>query len=451
MTHLSVAGMPVEHYNQVWRIANAALRAADPRDAVRWSCKLDDNTLVVKGQALDLNRFKRIRVVGAGKASRAMVLGLLDVLGERLSGGVIISKHSSSAKDLPERIHELIGGHPVPDEQSVASTRALVQFIEDGQEDDLLFFLISGGGSALMTLPVDGVTLEDMQKLTRLLLGCGATINEMNTLRKHLDRIKGGGLARAASPARLVSFVLSDVIGSPLDVIASGPAVADPTTYADALEILKKYQIETETPDSIVSHLKRGICGDAAETLKPGDTALAGVTQLVVASNQQAAEAALDQARKEGFHTLLLTTFLQGEAAQAGGMLAAILQQIHATGQPLARPACIVVGGETTVTLRGDGLGGRNQELALGAAFPLAGLPNVALLTLGTDGEDGPTDAAGAIVTGETIARAQSAGLDARAFLDRNDSYHFFEALGDLIRPGATGTNVNDLAVLMAF
>jgi hydroxypyruvate reductase len=333
----------------------------------------------------------------------------------------------------------------------VDSTRGLVEFLQDSQETDLLFCLISGGGSALMTLPVEGVTLEDLQTLTRLLLACGADIGEINTLRKHLDRIKGGGLARLAAPARIVTLILSDVIGSPLEVIASGPTVADSTTFANALSILAKYRIMERVPERILSVLRRGAAGEIAETLKPGDPLLTRVSDQIVASNPQAAEQALAQARQEGFHTLLLTTFLQGEAAQVGTVLASILRQIDASGHPLPRPACIIAGGETTVTLHGKGLGGRNQELALGAAFLLSGLPQVVLVTLGTDGEDGPTNAAGASVTGETLRRARAFGLDPLDSLRENDSYHYFEALGDLVITGPTGTNVNDLAFLFAF
>jgi hydroxypyruvate reductase len=254
-----------------------------------------------------------------------------------------------------------------------------------------------------------------------------------------------------ANSARMVSLILSDVIGSPLDVIASGPTVPDPTTYADALAVLERAGILEQTPASILAVLQAGQRGEISETLKPGDPRFAQVTNTLVASNPQAAAAALEQARAEGFNALLLTTSLQGEASQVGAVLASVLQQINASGQPVPRPACIIAGGETTVTIRGSGRGGRNQELALGAAFLLDGLPGVALVSLATDGEDGPTDAAGALVTGETLARARHAGLDPRVYLLGNDSYVFFQSLGDLLITGPTGTNVNDLVFLFAF
>lgn len=445
-------GLKPDCSSQVVRILSAALLAADPREAVRRAVQLNEMELIVAGQRLDLCSFRRLRLVGAGKAVQAMARGALDVLGERIVDGVLITKHfQADGQQLPENLRVLQGGHPVPSPASVSATSALVELLNSSGEDDLILCLISGGGSALMTLPVDGTDLEELQALTRLLLACGADIGEMNTLRKHLDRVKGGGLARLAAPARLVTLILSDVIGSPLDVIASGPTVADSTTYSQAFSILQKYQIERQTPPGILSILKRGVEGKLPETMKPGDPLLTGVINQVVSSNPQAAQAGLDQARQEGFHPLLLTTFLQGEASQAGIILAGLLRQIDATGQPLPRPACLLVGGETTVTLHGQGLGGRNQELALGAVSLLDGLPNVALVSLGTDGEDGPTDAAGALVTGETLQRARAQGLDPQLYLQNNDSYHFFEALGDLVRIGPTGTNVNDLAFMFAF
>lgn len=302
-----------------------------------------------------------------------------------------------------------------------------------------------------MTAPRHGIALADLQTLTNDLLACGATINEINILRKHLDDVKGGGLARLAAPAQLACLILSDVVGNPLDVIASGPTVPDPSTFEDCWQIILRYRLETKLAPSIRKTLQDGLAGQIAETLKPGDTTFLRTQNLLVGSNFLAARAALESAQHAGFHTLLLTTHLQGEARNAGQMLAAIARQIAETGQPLPRPACIAVGGETTVTLTGQGLGGRNLELALAAVRDLHGVPNCLLTTFATDGEDGPTDAAGAIVTGETLARAQALELDPGQFLLANDSYHFFDALGDLFKPGSTGTNVNDLAFLWLF
>jgi hydroxypyruvate reductase len=458
LSQMYLKGLSDRQQQTIRRVLSAALDAVDPRLAVQQALALQralprqGETLQAAGQGLDLAGFRRIRVVGAGKAALAMAWGALDVLGERVTDGLLIPKHAGEGEEaLPPRIAVLRGGHPVPSAESVSSTRALERLLSDSAASDLVLCLISGGGSALMTLPAEGTDLAEMQELTRLLLGSGADIGEMNTLRKHLDRVKGGGLARMASPAQLVTLVLSDVIGSPLDVIASGPTVADPSTYADARQILAKYRLEERVSRGIRSLLERGARGELPETVKPGDPLLDRVSTLVVGSNPLAAAAGLAQAEAEGLRPLLLTTFLQGEAAQVGVVLAGLLKQVAATGQPLPRPCCIAAGGETTVTLRGKGLGGRNQELALGAAFLLSGLPDVALVTLGTDGEDGPTDAAGAVVTGDTLRRAREMGLDPLAFLQENDSYPFFQALGDLVLTGPTGTNVNDLVFLFAF
>jgi len=432
----------------VERILRAALQAVDPQRAVE--------NAFSSGFSLETRSFthasnSRVRLVGAGKAVYAMARGALAVWGDRITDGVLIAKHRESDGSLPEKIRVYQGNHPVPGPESVSAAQALAQYLQDCREDDLVICLISGGGSALMTMPAVGLDLADLQELTRLLLASGADIGEINTLRKHFDRIKGGGLARMASPARVVTLILSDVIGSPLDVIASGPTVSDPTTYGQALSILGKYGLEQRAPAQVMEILRRGARGELPETVKPDHPLLARVQNHIVGSNIQAAQAALTQAQREGFSTLLVSTYLQGEASQVGGVLAAILRQVDASGHPLARPACLVAGGETTVTLRGKGRGGRNQELALGAAPLLDGLPDVALVTLGTDGEDGPTNAAGAFVSGATLARARIAGLDALAALQNNNSYPFFQALGNLVLTGPTGTNVNDLAFLFAF
>jgi hydroxypyruvate reductase len=420
----------------------------------------DGDSILIDQEKYDLKNFRHVWLVGAGKAGASMACAAVDLLEDRLSGGVVIVKEGYkdpsgfiNLKGLRNLsgLQILEASHPLPDGRGVAATRAIVALLEARQPDDLVICLISGGGSALLTAPSPGVSLEDLQTLTRLLLACGASIDEINTLRKHLDQVKGGQLARLTFPARLATLILSDVVGSPLDVIASGPAVPDPTTFEDAYTVLSRYALLEKTPASILHHLECGRSGEIPETPKPGDPIFSTVQHVVIGSNHQAAEAAIKQAHQEGFNPLLLTTYLQGEARQAGRTLGAVARQVNATGQPVRRPACIVAGGETTVTLRGDGLGGRNLELALGAVVELDGLPDSALVTLATDGGDGPTDAAGAVVTGETMLRALRLGIHPADYLNRNDSYHFFEALGDLVITGPTGTNVNDLAFLFAF
>jgi len=380
----------------------------------------------------------------------AMSAALVGILGDNLFAGLAISKHLPST--IPHsRITYLQGDHPVPGEHSLEAGRKAVEFVSGLGADDLLFCLISGGGSALVTAPVEGVSLPDLQALTNALLACGARVDEINTLRRRLDRVKGGGVARLANGATIVSLILSDVVGSPLETIASGPTAPDPSTRADALSILSKYVLEDHIPLTINQALH-----SSPETPKPGDPLFEKVQNVIVGSNLLAAQAALTCAEGEGFHPYLLRTDLQGEARTAAFELATALRQAHRSGDPVPGPACIVAGGETTVTLRqgsgqalsGSGRGGRNTELALAAVRELADYPGVALVTLATDGEDGPTDAAGAVVTGETFRRAHELGLDPEDFLARNDSYSFFEKLGDLLKPGPTGTNVNDLTLL---
>jgi hydroxypyruvate reductase len=326
-------------------------------------------------------------------------------------------------------------GHPVPDENSVRGAQAVAELARQATERDLVICLISGGGSALLTRPAEGLTLDDFQRLTDGLLRSGATINEINAVRKHCSGIKGGNLARLTAPARLVTLILSDVIGDPLDVIASGPTVPDSTTVEEAEEVLERH----------------GIAGAVSlrETPKPGDPVFVRVQNIVVGSNRLAALAAVEKARALGFEALLLGTYVEGEAREVAQVAVALAKGMRADGDPLQPPACLVWGGETTVTIRGAGKGGRNQELALAAALALDGWPGVLLMALATDGTDGPTDAAGAVVTGETMARARELGLNVRAALDANDTYHFFEALDDLICTGPTGTNVNDLLFIL--
>jgi hydroxypyruvate reductase len=434
---------------RVTRILAAALDAVEPAAAVRRFLRRDGNLLHAGEQVYDLAKYERVFLVGVGKAGTPMARAAAEVLGGRITGGVVVVKEGHSDSSTAGRPWSVIeSAHPIPDARSVEGAQRVADLLAQTTERDLVVAVISGGGSALLTLPAPGLTLAGLQALTGALLRCGANINEINTLRKHLDHVKGGGLARMAHPATLVTLILSDVVGSPLDVIASGPTVPDPTTFAEAYALLERYGIVASVPPPVVEHLRRGVAGEVEETLKPGDMRFERVQNLIVASNAQAAEAALAAARTEGFNTLLLTTYLQGEAREVGRVLAAVARELAAAGRPLPGPACIVAGGETTVTLRGNGMGGRNQELALAAVADLAGLPGIALVTLATDGGDGPTNAAGAVVTGATLQRARQRGLDPHTYLARNDAYPFFDALGDLLRPGPTQTNVNDLVFM---
>ena len=409
--------------SRILRILAAALQAVDPAEAVR------RHLPQLSG---------RVYGLGLGKAAIPMLTALAEAT--QLSGALAISKHDSG---LSRSLFPVIlGGHPIPDSRSQFAGERALEFVSALHADDTLICLISGGGSALVTAPHAGITLEDMQTLTALLLSCGARIDEINTLRRQLDRIKGGGLARATR-AHVISLILSDVAGSPLATIASGPTVPDPTSAADALAILKKYGIENLVPNSIVKILESG-------SLLPDVEQQAVQLQsqnVIIGDNRLAALAALGQAQREGFSAEILTNELQGEARVVGHELA---QRLRVGRSQNPRPFCWIAGGETTVTIRGDGKGGRNQELALAAVAELQGLENVMLISLATDGEDGPTDAAGAVVTGETGQRAERLGLGAADYLSRNDAYVFFEQLGDLLRTGPSGTNVNDLVFLLA-
>lgn len=434
---------------QAAEVLAASLVAADPAAAVGRQMRRVGDELYISDQAFNLAAIDRVLLIAIGKAAGPMAHAAAAILGDRLAAGVVVAKDDGGTlPDLPACLSLHRAGHPVPDERGVAAAAAIADLLATATARDLVLALISGGGSALVTLPAPGVELADLQQLTGQLLACGATIGEINGLRKHLDLIKGGGLARMASPAPLAALILSDVVGSPLDVIASGPSVPDPSTFAEALATLDRYGLRATTPPAILGRLEAGARAELPETPKPGDPLFDLVSNRVVGSNAHAANAAVQMARVHGFATLLLTTALEGEARVVGGLLAAIAREVVQSGNPIPAPACIVAGGETTVTLRGAGKGGRNQELALAAAHALSGLPNVAVIALATDGGDGPTDAAGAVATGTTRARSAALGLSLAAHLDENNAYPYFAALGDLLLPGPTGTNVNDLVLV---
>ncbi|MBI2164646.1 MAG: glycerate kinase, partial [candidate division NC10 bacterium] len=429
------------------RIFDAAVRAVDPAKAIRRHVRREDSRLRVGQETLDLGDVRQIVVVGCGKAAAPMAAAVEDVLGDRIHRGVVVTKYGHVQPTRIVRIHE--AGHPVPDEAGVAGTQAILDHVRGLGPKDLVLVLISGGGSALTPAPADGISLSEKQALTKSLLACGADIREINTLRKHISRVKGGQLARAAQPARVVALILSDIVGDPLDAIASGPTVPDPTTFADALRILDKYRIRGEIPATVRARLEAGARGEVPETPKPEDPLFARVHNLIVGSNIQALEAARSEACALGLTPMILSSSIEGETREIARMHAALAREIRTSGNPVTPPACLISGGETTVTLRGTGKGGRNQEFVLAAALDIAGLPDTVILSAGTDGTDGPTDAAGAIADGETCARALAMGLNPRAALDGNDAYPFFEKLGDLILTGPTNTNVMDVRLVL--
>ena len=428
-------------------IFQAALDAANPRIAIHRHVRREGENLLVDGAVYDLGP-GRVVVVGAGKACAAMAAAVEEVLGDRIRDGVVVVKDGTA---LPlRRIRVTQAGHPVPDARGAEGTSAILALLTETRPEDLVIVLISGGGSALLPAPVAGINLIEKQAMTRALLACGATIEEINAVRKHCSRVKGGQMARALFPARSLTLILSDVIGDPLDAIASGPTVPDTTTYAEALEILRRYRVEDRIPVSILQHLERGARGEIPETPKAGDPCFATAHHCIVGNNLQSLLAARDRAARLGFQALLLTTALKGESREVAKVLAALLLEMRRSGHPLSPPACLLLGGETTVTVRGKGKGGRSQELVLAGAIAIAGGRDLVIWSAGTDGTDGPTDAAGAVADGDTWARAKEIGLDPLRALEENDAYHFFEGLGDLIKTGPTLTNVMDVILLLA-
>lgn len=432
---------------QAQLILRAALRASDPAEALRRCVRLERGVLRAGRRRYVLETFDKIYVLGAGKAGGPMAAVLERWLGPRLSAGLVNVKYGHVVPLRRIELNEC--GHPVPDDNGLRGAQRIAELAAQAGADDLVVCLISGGASALLPLPAPPITLEQKQQVTRLLLACGATIHEINTVRKHISAIKGGQLARLAYPAAVLTLALSDVIGDDLGVIGSGPTVPDPTRYADALAVLDRYGLRDRVPSAVRQRLEQGAAGAVAETPKPGDEVFRRTQTLIVGSNRLAVAAAEAMARRLGFRTLVLSTMIEGETREVARVHAAIAREIAASGKPIRPPACVISGGETTVTLRGKGLGGRNQEFVLAAAIELAGLQKTVVLSAGTDGTDGPTDAAGAVADGATLARAERLGLDARRYLDQNDSYHFFEALGDLLKTGPTNTNVMDVRLVL--
>lgn len=425
------------HRAIVMEVLQAALEAADPYMAVLKALQAHDLAKLSAG---------KVYVLGAGKAGAAMARAAEEALEDRITEGLVIVKDGYTGGMPLERIELVEASHPVPDSRGSVATERLLALAAYAGEGDLVLCLISGGGSALMQAPAEGILLEDIQATTAALLRAGATINELNGIRKHLSRISGGQLARIAAPARVLSLILSDVTGSPLDVIASGPTAPDPATYADALNTLQRFDLTNKVPSSVLSRLQVGAHGDLSETPKPGDPLFNRVENSIVAGNVLAVEAAAKKANGLRLNTSIMSTFLEGEAREVGTVLAALTREIAHYNRPMTKPTCLLFGGETTVTVRGNGIGGRNTELALSAAIALDGLGgNVLVASLATDGGDGASPSAGAIIDGTTVAKGRALGLNAHVALANNDSYTYLAATGDALMLGPTGTNVNDV------
>jgi glycerate 2-kinase len=421
----------------VWR---AALTAADVAPLVRRALRVEGSALRAGSLRLDLAGVRRVLVLGAGKASAAMAREVEVVLGGEVAGGLVVVKDGYARPT--ERVRIVEASHPVPDERGQRAAAELLGMAHDAGRDDLVIVLISGGASALLPAPAPPITLDEKRRVTALLLGAGAGIRELNTVRKHLSLLKGGQLARAAAPATVLTLALSDVIGNALDVIGSGPTAPDPSTFGDALAILDRFGLRGRVAASVRERLEAGAGGAVAETPKPGDALFDRVGHVIVGDNAVVVDRAAEQARALGYAPVVVTRALAGEAREVAGDFVAHRATIAPRG-------CVIAGGETTVTVRGAGRGGRCQEFALAGALALEGVPNATVLAAGTDGTDGPTDAAGAIADGRTVGRSRALGIDPRAALAQNDAHRFFNALGDLIVTGPTGTNLLDLYLLV--
>ena len=423
-------------------IMRAAIESSDPYRAVRRGINFDGNRLTVSGEEFPLSG--KVYLLAFGKAACSMARAVADLLGERIEEGVIITKYGY-AENCPrtERLRIIEAGHPVPDENSLLGGKLGLKLAGKVGEDDVLLVLISGGGSALFLLPERGITLEDKIRTNELLLKSGAKIYEINTVRKHISAVKGGKLAKRAR-GTVISLILSDVVGDPLEAIASGPTVKDPTTFRDAFRILRLYGVWEELPESVKRHIELGLEGKAEETLKED---LPNVHNFIVGSGRMACEAALAKAKELGYNALLLTTTLEGEAREVALAVGSIVQEVARYDRPVPKPAVLIAGGEWTVTIEGEsGLGGPNQEFALSVARKIAGL-NAVVLAVDTDGTDGPTDAAGGIVDGKTLEGLKKAGIDVEEVLRRHDAYRALERVGALLKTGPTGTNVNSLVI----
>jgi hydroxypyruvate reductase len=435
-------------------IFRSCLTAVDPHRAVKRFVQIQGNRLMLgmEGQSkteLDLIEFDRISLVGAGKATAPMAGAIEELFGESIQKGMINLKYSFTEELTFTEIIE--AGHPLPDENGLRGTRKILDLLESAEEKDMIISLISGGASALLPHPAGDITLSEKQEITRALLACGASIDEINAVRKHISCSKGGQMARAAFPATIVNLMLSDVVGDKMDVIASGPFVPDTSTFKDVRKIFRKYDLKG-IPAAIHEHVKAGLDGKIPETPKENDRIFDRVFNFIVGSNILALEAAGEKAKELGYETLILSSMIEGETREVARVHSAVAREIVKTGRPVPPPACIISGGETTVTIRGDGLGGRNQEFCLAACLDFVGLPpRVVMLSGGTDGNDGPTDAAGALVDPFTVARGKDAGMDVAEFLDRNDAYHFFEKTKDLLMTGPTNTNVMDVRLVLVW
>jgi len=428
-------------------ILQVALKAVDPNYLIKQQIKRKENVLIFEnGMEIELDKFDNIRIFGIGKGVAPMARAMEELLGDKLTGGDVIVKYEHG--EQLEKIQTYEAGHPIPDNNTLKSTHAILKNVKDLNENDLVFVLLTGGGSALLEKLPKSVTLENLQELNRILLGCGATIHEINCIRKHISLIKGGQLARHIHPAKIVILALSDVVGDDLSVIASGPTSPDESSFDDALEVLKKYNVTNKIPENILHILHFGAAKKIKETPDEDDVIFRNVENSVIGSNRVSLLAAENEAKNLGYNTMILTSMLEGEAKEIAHMISSIIREIQEADLPVQKPACLLIGGEPTVNIHGDGKGGRNQELALAVAINDI-KKQYLFLSCGSDGTDGPTDAAGAFASHITLGKAELLGLSSKDYLANNDAYNYFMPLRDLIKTGPTKTNVMDVIIVL--
>jgi len=425
-------------------IIDAGINSILPANVIHQYIKLKGSILTIQDKSFNLSKFKRIFVIGGGKASGLMAKEIERLLGFKITGGLIID-HLGTAK--LKRIKMRKGGHPVPDADGTKAANEMLSLVSNLNKDDLVLALISGGGSALMSAPADGISLKDLQKANDCLLKSGADIIHMNCVRKHISSLKGGQLTKTAYPATVISIMFSDVIGDDLQVIASGPTVPDDTTFKDALNVVKRYK--QPWPKSVVKYLELGANGKVPDTPNSNSKIFKNTHNFILINAYTALQIMQEKARSLKLNSMIMSSTMEGEAREVGKMFGSIAQELLTHNIPLKRPAAILIGGETTVTIHGKGMGGRNQELVLGALKKLKGLDGVCLISAGSDGRDGPTDADGAVGDGKSYDLAHSLGLNIANYLENNDAYHFFKKTGDLLMTGPTGSNVADIMVIV--
>ena len=420
-----------------------------PSTLIKRNLKIRDYTLIIaRRYRVALENINKLYIVGFGKASGAMATEAEKILGRYLSNGCASILRGTKKRYFTKKVRIYEADHPIPSEDNLKAAEEIVKLLENSGEKDVVIVLISGGGSALLTLPKEGFSLSEIADVTRTVMNAGATINELNAVRKHLSKVKGGQLLRYAYPAEVYSLILSDVVGDPLDTIASGPTSPDTTTYRDAYNVLVKYNLVKKVPEKVLEHFKAGIEGSIDETPKPGDKIFSIAHNVIIGNNEMALSKTANIFRRKGYRVKILSTYIEGEARHIGTLLAGIALEISKHNRPFRKPVVLLGGGETTVTVKGKGIGGRNQELVLSSGIKISGNDNIIIASVGTDGIDGNSPAAGAIIDGKMMEKALEANIDPRAYLINNDSYNFFKEVGGAIVTGPTGTNINDIIII---